>query len=110
MRLDESNWTTIHQGTHRKNDPYERIPIALNFPSDRLIVSINLLDLTKSWVRAGWLIQFWPRGMAQVLIVRRFLTLNQETVVQIEPLAYSNLFIETFEYIEEFGLIVEARQ
>jgi hypothetical protein len=109
MRLDESTWQLIHQGTHIKTDPYERVPVALNFPTSRLIVSLNLLDLTKDWVRGGYAYQFWSRGLDQILVARRFLFLNQPTVIQVEPLQASNLFIEPLHYISEFGLTVEAR-
>ena len=109
MRLDQSTWQLVHDGTHIKTDPYERVPVALSFPTDRLIVSINLLDLTKDWVRGGYCLQFWPRGLGQTLVIRRFMFLNQPTIVAVEPLAASTLFVETYHYILEFGLTVEAR-
>lgn len=110
MNVDEGQWVNIHDQAHFKQSPGERIPVFLNFPTSRLIVTVVTLN-NKPWLRAGWLIQEWKFQLETYANVSRHkLPLSQHYMVNIEPVASSRLWIETMDWITDFYLSIDAQQ
>ena len=110
MRLDESQWITVHDRIHRKSDPWEEIPVHLNQPSDRAIITINRLSTPPHWHKAAIVRQRWQRLLAPVKVNSREMGWNEATLMHIEPVALSILWVKAYEYVPDFNLRVEIRE
>ncbi|HEY9711318.1 MAG TPA: hypothetical protein V6D48_24120 [Oculatellaceae cyanobacterium] len=108
--LDESEWISIHAQIHLKKDPWEEMPVALDFPADKIIVSVNQIAANLNWHKAGWLRQRWNRLVSSARVTRHYLPLNESIVLTIEPVSSSILWISTVTWLPEFQLQIEARR
>jgi len=111
MNIDDSTWIPIHSGVHNKTaSPWEEFSVVLPFPTDKIIVTVNLLSFQPTWTRAGYVYQSWSKSLtASVLTAKNFIPLNKPICCSVEKLAVSTLWVRTMDWIDGFQLIVEAR-
>jgi hypothetical protein len=110
MRLDESQWITVHDRIHRKSDPWERIPVHPTQPTDRAIIAINRLSTPPHWHRAGIVTQEWLRLSIPVTVAFRKIGWNELTLMRLEPVEISVLWVQAYEWVPDFNLRVEIRE
>lgn len=109
-RIDESSWVVVHDASHIKNNPWQRFPVVLTLPTDKLLLTVSKIDAKATWFSAGWLYQFWERGLTSVLVVRKKIPLNQIFLASVEPVEASTLWFAPEEWIVDFDLRIEARE
>ena len=109
-RLDESKWIPIHSKLHRKNDPWEVIPVNIDFPCDKAIILVSQLEAKINWHKAGWLVQRWQRMMTPVKVKKLWMPLNEFFTFDVEPVERSILWFHTVEWLPEVVISVEVRR
>lgn len=109
-RLDQSQWSVICDRTYRKTEYDEQIPVNLNFPCDKAIVTLNLLIAKPSWVNAGGVSQRWQRLLVPVEVAYSPLVLSFPKVVSLEPVENSTLWFWSHHWISELHIVVEVRR
>lgn len=109
-RLDQSEWLLITDRLYSKKDPWEEIPINLNFPCDRAIIAMNLPIAKPSWVQGGGMSQRWSRLFVPIQVKYSSLKLSFPKVVALEPLENSILWFWSHHWITEIQIVVEVRR
>jgi hypothetical protein len=109
-RIDQSEWILISDRICTKKNPWEEIPINLDFPCDRAIVAINLLTAKPSWVQGGGVSQRWSRLFVPIEVKYSSLKLSYPKVISIEPLEKSILWFWTHHWITEIQIVLEVRR
>lgn len=110
LPLDESKWELVMDRSFTKKDPWEEIPVNLNFPCDRAIVTIQVLAAKPSWVRGGGVTQKWQRLLVPIEVAYSRLYLSQPKVIEVEPLKISTLWFWSHHWITDLQIVVEGRR
>ncbi|AFZ12626.1 hypothetical protein Cri9333_1741 [Crinalium epipsammum PCC 9333] len=106
-RIDQGNWSVIHDQLHFVQ-PNQAVSVVLNFPTDKLIVTLNNLTVAANWIKAGSVEQEWNRLLVPVLLMRKTLSLSTPTLVYLEPVATSTLRFKTVNWLTDIGITIEA--
>jgi hypothetical protein len=109
-RLDQSQWELIVDRNFQKKEYNEEIPVHLNFPCDKAIITLNLLIAKPSWVNGGGVSQRWQRLLVPIEVAYSSLALSFPKVVSLEPVENSILWFWTHHWITEIHIVVEARR
>lgn len=109
MRLDQSNWVTIYDKLLIKSDPWERFPVPLPI-TDRALIAVNRTTQALNRHRAAWVSQEWLRGSTPALVFKKQIGFNQLTLLRLEPVTNSFLWVELYEWVTDFNLRVEIRE
>lgn len=107
-RIDQGNWSIIHDQLHNNTGYNQAVSINLNIPTDKIIVTLNNLTSNTNWVRAGYIEQNWNRMLTEVLLTKKYLALSTPTLIYLEPVANSILRIKTVDWVKEVGIVIEA--
>lgn len=106
-RLDERTWTAIATNS----GPYPELlgqQFALNFPSDRLIITVTSETSKGYWIRAGYAHYTWIRDGEPFLVSTHLCYIGTSKICVIEPLESAIIAFEPVAWLKEWRISIEA--
>jgi hypothetical protein len=108
VRVDQGDWRKVHFDIYLRTDPYRIIEVPLAGAYERIRVRILAIFAPNSWVRAGYLYQFWGDRFTGTMVSKHFLPLQDELLCKLEPVQQSTLAFRLLPWITEFSIEIFA--
>lgn len=102
-------WQDIARGTSPSGVFGYTFSTALNFRADALSVAVTMADTTRTWVKAGHIVQLWNQNGFTYQVKFARVRLDNQTTIAIEPLEQSTLLFIPVDWLSNWTIDIKAR-